>query len=281
MAWNRPTSNTGNAASSSRPSGRGKMPRLRRGLLAGAIVVLGAGLAAWLLMSGEADSRPLLKKERGRIKEVTPVPAPKVVATNAVPTKPKTLKERCKERFGDDRLLPGRLALLSSCKEGIDLRPIVESNKVGEVRLSRYSNPLHQELAQYVHPGQSCGTPDPIDDALARKLAREEVKYDFNDPIEVLEEKKAVQDLVNEMMAYMDKGGHAQQFLMELMERQDAEYETMKTVRNNITELCKEGDIEMAQKAFEKYNAYLREKGLPAVQPTGIMEYYLRKGENK
>ena len=64
MAWNKPTSNTVDATSSSRPSGRGKMPRLRRGLLAGAIVVLGAGLAAWLFMGGEADSRPLQSEER-------------------------------------------------------------------------------------------------------------------------------------------------------------------------------------------------------------------------
>lgn len=48
-----------------------------KGLIAGVIVVLGAGLAAWLLMSGEADSRPLQKKERGLIKEVTPAAAPK------------------------------------------------------------------------------------------------------------------------------------------------------------------------------------------------------------
>lgn len=77
MAWNRPTSNTGNATSSSRPSGRGKMPRLRRGLLAGVIVVLGAGLAAWLLTNREATSASLQKKKRGRIREVTPAAAPK------------------------------------------------------------------------------------------------------------------------------------------------------------------------------------------------------------
>ena len=77
MGWNRPTSNTVDATSSSHPSGRGKMPRLRRGLIAGAIVVLGAGLAAWILTNGEAASSPLQKKDRGLIKEVTPAAAPK------------------------------------------------------------------------------------------------------------------------------------------------------------------------------------------------------------
>ena len=76
MAWNKPTSNTVDATSSSHPAGRGKMPRLRRGLLAGVIVVLGVGIAAWLFSNGEATSSSLQKEGRGLIKEVTPAAAP-------------------------------------------------------------------------------------------------------------------------------------------------------------------------------------------------------------
>lgn len=91
MAWNRPTSNTGNATSSSRPAGCGKVPRLYKGLVAGAIVVLGAGLAAWLLTNGEATSSSLQKKDRGLIKEATPATAPK--AEKQKPAKPVDPKE--------------------------------------------------------------------------------------------------------------------------------------------------------------------------------------------
>ena len=101
MAWNRPTSNTGNATSSSRPSGRGKMPRLRRGLIAGAIVVLGAGLAVWLLTNGEAASSPLQKKDRGLIKEVKAATVKKAVEKAEEKTTPVEKLEKPKIPVGN------------------------------------------------------------------------------------------------------------------------------------------------------------------------------------
>ena len=106
MAWNKPNSNTVDATSSSRSAGRGKMPRLRRGLLAGVIVVLGAGIAAGLLTSGEATSSSLQEKDRGLIKEATPSAAP----TNAAPVKKVLTKEEkvqqeidmLTKKYGDD-----------------------------------------------------------------------------------------------------------------------------------------------------------------------------------
>ena len=96
MAWNKPTSNTVDATSSLRPTGRGKMPRLRRGLLAGVIVVLGAGIAAWFFSNGEAASSSLQKKDRGLIKEVTPAAAPKAKAQAEKDAHPGMVKVRGK-----------------------------------------------------------------------------------------------------------------------------------------------------------------------------------------
>lgn len=79
MAWNKPDEKK---VEVERKGGQRNVHL--KGLIAGAIVVLGVGLAAWLLTNGEADSRPLQKKDRGLIKEIVPAVAP----TNSVPKKP-------------------------------------------------------------------------------------------------------------------------------------------------------------------------------------------------
>ena len=92
MAWNRPTSNTGNATSSSRPSGRGKMPRLRKGLIAGAIVVALGSATLWFFSSQSQTSNPKPQTSTSLIKEVAPAKVPKrqtdAPSTQTVPVKP-------------------------------------------------------------------------------------------------------------------------------------------------------------------------------------------------
>lgn len=80
MAWNKPTSDTVDATSSSRSSGRGKMPRLRP-ILAGAAVVVALGvLCLWMFSGGETRQDAASTKDRGHIKEVN---RPHAVKANA------------------------------------------------------------------------------------------------------------------------------------------------------------------------------------------------------
>lgn len=86
MAWNKPTSSTVDATSSSRPAGRGKMPRLRL-IIAGAVVVALGVLCIWMFSSGKDTPQAKADKERGFIKEVAPsLPKP--------PTQAQKLKKR-------------------------------------------------------------------------------------------------------------------------------------------------------------------------------------------
>ena len=81
MSWNRPTSNTVDATSSSRPAGRGRRPGLKHGILAGAIIVVLGALCCFIFSGNETRQDAASMKGRGRIKEVTPAAAP----TNAAP----------------------------------------------------------------------------------------------------------------------------------------------------------------------------------------------------
>ena len=275
MAWNQSTG----AAAKPQP----KKPSALRGVIAGVVCACLAAAVAFFVLSGK-DEKPKAKVEKaaGRIKEVKPavaVPAQNEPAkTNVVK---KHWRERYKERFGDRPLNPARLARVSSFDEGLDKRPIVESNKVGEVRFSRYKNPVHAELVKYVYPGQFNGVPDgSITDEMARKFCNEPIEYGFDEPINVLEEKKAVEDMVKELKAHMDAGGSAQEFLNIAYERQERESETMNTVRKQVLEYCRSGDSDLATEALEKYNGYLRSKGLPPMKMNAAMKHYLKKNNN-
>ena len=77
MSWNRPTSNTVDATSSSRPDGRDRKPGLRRGLLAGVIVVALGSAALWFFTSQPQTSNSKPRTSTSLIKEVTPALPPK------------------------------------------------------------------------------------------------------------------------------------------------------------------------------------------------------------
>ena len=88
MAWNRPSKN-GEAVS--RPLQKRKGFRFPvRGAIAGAIVVFGAGVAAWWLWPTGEMRQDAASTKQGLIKEVTPAAAPtnrEVVAESAPPKK--------------------------------------------------------------------------------------------------------------------------------------------------------------------------------------------------
>lgn len=82
--WNRPSGNV-------KPAPK-KNPTAIRGALAGIAVVILAAIAAYFIFTGnETRQNDASKKDRGRIKEVTPAAAPKAAET------PKTIEPQVKE----------------------------------------------------------------------------------------------------------------------------------------------------------------------------------------
>lgn len=88
--WNKP--NTANQPTVKK--GGKKPPSKVKGIVAGLVTVCAlGGLCLWLFSTGEADSRPLHTKDRGRIKEVAPARAPSANgSTVARPEANKTAK---------------------------------------------------------------------------------------------------------------------------------------------------------------------------------------------
>lgn len=139
-----------------------------------------------------------------------------------------------------------------------------------------YGTRLQAQLAQYATPGQFVGTPDPFTDAEALEFCQIPVEFSVEDSEEVLAQKETVRQLQGELKEYIQNGGHANDYMMELMRRQDAEFETLQTVRQDVIKMCRDGQIREAEQALEAYNRYLADKGLPPVSFNVQMQHYKR-----
>ena len=141
----------------------------------------------------------------------------------------------------------------------------------------RYVNNLQLNLSEYAVPGRATSGVDPITDKEARELLKQKVVYRFDDSEAVLAEKKAVEELQEQLREWMDGGGHAMKFMQMLEERQEKESAAMTEVQKNVMEFCKEGDSDAAKAALDKYNVYLESQGMPKMKMTHRMKRMLEK----
>ena len=205
--------------------------------------------------------------------------------TNVVQTvQPNDGYKVIKTPFGEKRVKPRYSKAVQAALNGADvppvqdLRPPPPDPNAPPPPPPRYKNDLHIQLSEYAWSGRFVGVPDPISDKDARKLVQEKVEILPGDPPEVRQEKETVAAMQEELKEYLAKGGHANDYFMELMKRQDAENETISEARRQIRELCESGDIELAEQARDKFNEYLKGKGLP---PLGMSRYLKRAQKQK
>ena len=268
MAWNKPNSNTVDATSSSRPAGRGKTPRLRRGLLAGMIVVLGAGIAAWFLTSGEATSSSLHTKERGFIKEVTPVVSVQ---------KPKELTPEEKEQLAHPGMVKSSMGVWQPTN-----RPWrANSTKVHNVYTNHsakargpvpYRNATEQML--YLTFGRPLGS--------APMPAVKIPKKDMDNLVAILIDDNKVSDKDSEFMAagkeliteakkqmrkFIKDGGTPQEFFDYYQKETVRAYEKRRMARLEILRIAREEkDVDLAKSMRDKVNEELAKEGIMPVK---------------
>ena len=245
--------------------GRQVPKRMVACVLSVALVAL-IGIGAWWWIARD-EARQSQASERP--KAATPPQAPKSSASPAKnPTSAKKGHASEVSRGGNRAEEPQpRIADMSSAVTNDPDRDVVSDLRVDISKAKpMFGNPVQAELANYIHPGRDVPPPDRVSDEDALKAADTPIKYGFDDPVDVLEQKKAVEDLLVEMKEYIQQGGHANDFFEKLQQRQELEGEAVAQVRNNVNELIDKGDTDGAQLALDEYNKYLQAKGIPPVR---------------
>ena len=270
----------------SRAGGTGDSKRTTARWVAAAVVLAAIAGGVWWWMAHEGEPKTTSVQQQGEKPKVVkpqgggerPVPKPVEVATNAVVASTGAVEKVIKTPMGEKRVKVRhskavQAALASADTPPIqDLRPPPPDPNAPPPPPPRYKNNLQQQLSEYAWSGRFVGVPDPISNKEARKLVEEPVEFLPDDTPEVRQEKETVAAMQKELKEYMENGGRANDYFMKLMQRQDAEQETIREAKRHIREMCKEGDFELASQAREKFNEYLKSKGLPPVGMTSYIE---------
>ena len=234
-----------------------------------AIAVVAAIVLWWWMRRGGdiAPYQPEVPKKATLVKEVKP-------ASNALDERKREDKERVR-RIGTKERMEKRVNEVRIGGNDVGtpvttndlMRDVVSDLRVDvSKRKAMFENAVQAELSNYTQPGRDIPPPDRVSDEEALKAADTPIKYGFDDPVEILEQKKAVEDLLLEMKEYMRNGGHANDFFEKLQQRQEMEGEAVLQVRQNVYDLIEKGDNAAAQEALDAYNRYLQGKGIPPVR---------------
>ena len=220
-----------------------------------------------------------------RSPRTAPLPVPEAPKKAALAKEVKPASNALGERTGEEKERARRIGAKERMEKRVDevriggndvgttvttndlMRDVVSDLRVDiSKRKPMFENAVQAELSNYTQPGRDIPPPDRVSDEEALKAADTPIKYGFDDPVEVLEQKKAVEDLLLEMKEYIRNGGHANDFFEKLQQRQEMEGEAVLQVRQNVYDLIEKGDNAAAQEALDAYNKYLQGKGIPPVR---------------
>lgn len=274
MAWNRPTSNTVDATSSSRPAGRGKMPRLRL-ILAGAAVVVAIGMLCFWMFSGGDDTpaQGTRHKARSTIREVTPAAAPRAKADADADA---TERPASGERIGDESADAGKK------KEPVVLS--VKTNSTGYI-IETLRDPDGKERI-HVHEPKSPWefatdriiatallTPDdqalppwpPMsedEDELFLRSLQKPIKIEATDSEEIRTIKELVASARKEIKERMDNGEFFADVMNDHRKLANENGRIRSDAQAEYNEIVKSGDAESARKYALRVNLALQQMGI-------------------
>lgn len=269
----------------SKPKAKAKKNEIRPGFVFGTAIAIAALVAGawWMLSCGDKQEqqaeKPKVKTKA--ISQVTPSkPAP--------PPKPKRDplddpkwdgldKSRVRKaangeyvylpKVGEERF-PGERAQALALIGGTNHTAAIDKRLVEDPEHPwMFHNMVQSDLVQYARPGEFAVPVNPnITDDEAWEAINSPIEFHYNDTDTQLEEKQFVKDMMAELKEYMEKGGHARDYFAQFHHQQEMEAEIMLKTRQEVHDILNSGDVEGARQALEAYNAYRKEKGLPAMR---------------
>ena len=271
MAWNRPSED----AAGHRVNVDVTSPSRHWWYVVGAVVVLGAAVAAWWLWPTGETRQDAASKKRGLIKEVTPAVAPKA--------------EEAKPKEKD----PHEGFVLSSQgvwqPKGRPYRPSwkkvhgVVTNDVGRNRQTAASNSIEQVMLQIF--SRSLGDmPLPFPSYLPQQdmdrlveILIDKNPIDENDSEQIKCEKEILQFAKSEMMKYIKEGGDPQDFLKDYHDQLYSAYFKRFDAQNFLMEAIRKNESpEIIDGILRKYNKRLEAEG---IKPISIPEEFYKTRE--
>ena len=250
MSWNKPSS------ASQPPPKKSAPPALKRGLLAGSLVIALGALGLYLFSNGGATSSSLQKKDRGRIKEV----APAAVAPAAV--KPAVLPEQT----SSEELVSAGNAATTTAATAVSIA--ADKPKRKPIFVNGTDQLIF--LAVFASKGASIPPLPKMSSADTQRYIdslRSPIEIEEDDPPQVQEMKKGVNEVRQQIADIIVKqpdrelseilNAHREDFNNRINLRADAQKAYDKFVE--------EGDAEGAAAYLEKANKFLADYGIDPI----------------
>lgn len=246
-------------------------PQVRKGLVAGLLIVALAALGFWLFVSqDEKSSRAGDQSDGARAIQDAERRAESVAQTQVLkPDKP------LEEKSQTARKKPGFFVRVEKLPDGNEKR-WTANGECYYVDLSRshddskptYTNEVEALLSMYVHPGEDMPPPpdDDISDVEALAACKIPIYAFPGDSDAILDEREVVQELKQDLQEYIENGGHARDYIRELIDRQNNEAQYVSETRERVEELIRQDDCVLAAKFLKEMNNRLAEKGIPPVR---------------
>ena len=258
------------------PSARAKSPL--RGALAALVVVVGAGLA-WWLVSSPASTEPAPRPAHGKPAAV-PKPSAtkpaKAVTTNAQakaekPTKPEP--PPFQKRPGAMQLPDGKVLTFPAPKEG-EIRKVYAYGHMYECdHLGNFKDVTPRKLFHTAFEGNFLALAvegktfipaflTGLDQNEVKEILKKNYQPIGDETEEEMAQLKAYDDMRCAALQYMEEGGSFDDFVMDFANYEKKSRETNAMCLREVMTLCKEGKIQEAKEMAEAATKLMEQKGL-------------------